>query len=753
MLKIKYVIIFVSIFFVSKALATVIDKIDVEGNQRVNKEYISSIIQINNKESYSSSKVELAVKKLYNTDVFSSVTYSFNNGILLFKVVENPIVNKVIFVGNSSLKKEALSQELLLTKNLTFSTRKLTADLKRIQDLYLKSGFLSTNVTYTFDKLDYNRINITFHIVEGKKSKIASIKFVGNKSYSSSKLKNNILTVESRWWRILNPNDVYDANRIAYDGELLRQFYRNNGYIDFSILSSYVTINRENKYNLIFNISEGDRFKFSDFKLNIKVERLSQYKNELEKLLKKPKNIWFSKNEVDRVVANLNKKLNSLGFNRSKVDSNIIPDDFSKTISVNFEITESKANVIESINITGNDRTYDSVIRRSLFVREGDVFNKDTINRSRVDVYNLGFFGDVNVTSYVGSAKDKTIIDIDVKEKPTGYISLGGGYSTYDGFLLQTTFSEPNMLGSGKGLDLSASLSQKELSLDATLSNPYLFDRKIFGSIRLFNTTTDYTSSSSYKLNRTGLSPTISYNLTDNLLQSFNYSIARTDIYNVNDSASVSIKESAGKKLSSIITHTLQYDKRDNVIYTTQGYLLNFTTNLSGLGGDVFYLRNNLTASYYYDLYKDIVLSFVGSVGYIGKIRSDVDILISDKFFLGGSSLRGFDWSGIGPRDETTGDALGGNTMFRFSAQIDLPIPAVENYGLLFHIFSDNGTVYNIDSFNENVVQSIKLRSTAGFGLSWRSPFGLISLDWAWPLYKQPEDKEQRFLLNFGARI
>lgn len=753
MLKIKYVIFFISIFFANNLIAAIINKVDIQGNERVNKDYIYSVIQIKDKDIYSSNNDELAIKQLYNTDRFSSVTSSFNNGILLFKVVENPTVEKVSFVGNSNLKESALNQELLLTKNLTFSTRKLTADLKRIQDLYLKSGFLSTTITYTFEKLDYNRINITFHIVEGKKSTISYIKFIGNKNYSSYKLKSKILTVESRWWRILNPNDVYDSNRIAYDGELLKQFYNNNGYIDFNILSSYVTINRNNEYNLIFNISEGDRFKFSDFMLNIKVDRLTQYKKELEELLKKPKQVWFSKPEVDRIVDSLNKKLNSLGFNMVKVDYNIVPDDFLKTVSVDFEITDSKVNVIESINITGNDRTYDSVIRRALFIREGDAFTRDTLNRSRVDVYNLGFFGDVNVNSYAGSASDKTVIDINVKEKPTGYISFGGGYSTYDGFLLQSTFSEPNMFGSGKGIDLSASVSQRELSFDATLSNPYLFDRRIFGAIRAFNTTTDYSSSSSYKLNRSGISPTISYNLTDNLLQSFNYSISRTDIFNVNSSASTSIKESAGKKLSSVITHTLQYDKRDNIIYTTKGYLINFTTSFAGLGGDIFYLRNTLTTSSYYDLYKDVVLSLVGSVGYIGKVTSDKNILIADKFFLGGSSLRGFDWSGIGPRDQETDDALGGNTMIRFSAQIDLPIPAVDNYGLLFHVFSDNGSVYNIDTFNKNIVKSMKFRSTLGFGLSWRSPFGLISLDWAWPISKQPEDKEQRFLLNFGTRI
>ncbi|MGV3278205.1 outer membrane protein assembly factor BamA [Rickettsiales bacterium LUAb2] len=730
-----------------------IKKIEIVGNERVDSDYIKSLIGIDENTEYNQYAVSEAVKNIYNTDRFTDIKTDFSNSILTFTLKENPIVNKVSFSGNKHLKDDVLSKELLLSSNLPYSIRKLNNDKKRISDLYNKAGYLSPVITTKIENLKYNRINVTFEVTEGKKSTIDKIIFMGNNNYSASKLKSVILTREDRWWLFFNPNYVYDSNRISYDGELLKQFYIDNGFVNFAVLSSYVNIDNDSGYKLTFNINEGDRYKFGSLKLDIQIKDLAGREADFLPLLNLDGNIWFSRTEVNTIVARLKQKLVTLGYNFNDVDTDIVPNDYFKTIDITFKLKQTSPNIVEKINITGNTRTYDNVIRRVLGLREGDPYSASAASDARTNVYNTGFFSNIDMKNQPGSTNDKTVVNLNVTEQSTAFVSLGGGYSTQNGFSIEGKYIDQNVMGTGNSFNLTASIAQKAINFDTSLTDPYLFDRNMFGSIGIFNTLNNYQDTSSYSIQQIGARGTIGYNLTKHLSQMFTYRISSNNIYNVASDAPYSISSSKGKKLSSIISHTLQYDRRDNVIYPTKGYLTNLVTDYSGVGGDVYYLRNTVTASWYQALYGNVVFSAVSSAGEINKVKNNVDILISDKFFLGGSYLRGFDWSGVGPRN-SNGDALGGNYMFRFSAQIDFPIPVVDNFGLLFHVFNDYGTVLDhLDDTQSNVIKSLNIRSSVGFGLSWRSPFGMIGLDWGWPINKQPGDRTERFLLNFGTRF
>lgn len=758
----RTLLLFLSIFFllllhpmkVWAVQSYYIKSLVVQGNNFVSTEFIKQASRITVPSLISPEQLDRAIKNLYNSDKFSQVKADITSGVLLLKVQENPIVENLVLEGNSQIKKENLLPLLLLGNHSIYSPRKLMLDVKTIRDQYLLRGYLQVMVSTKVVKLPHNRVNIVYNIDEHKKSYIADIIFLGNKSYSDSALTKVILSREHRWWKIFTTNDMYNASRIAYDRELLTQFYKRHGFFDFSILSSYVTLDKQNAFQLVFNLIEGTRYKYSSLTINTDLDDVKPYVKDLHKYLV-TEGQGFNQQDVDVTIANITTYLNKLGFRSVDIEPKMALNPLLKTISIEYFIKNAPKKIVGHINIIGNTKTYESVIRRALSIREGDLFMADTVASTKNEIYNLGYFGsNVNVIPRPGSSFDKVDLDINVKEDSTGYISLTGGYSTYEGFMLQTSFAESNLFGSGNGLKATISWSQMSTNFDILLYDPYFMERNIYTSINLFDTATDNTSTRFYKLNNLGTRLSLGYKLSDNLTETFSYNISQERIYGVSDDAPIFIKESSGSRISSIVTHSLQYDRRDNVIYTKKGYNLILDTDIAGLGGDVYYLRNTLHATAYQQIFKDIILSLDSTTGYIGKLRKDHPILVSDMFFLGGSDLRGFAYSGIGPRDEHSGGALGGNFTVRLSAQLDIPVPIVNNYGLIFHFFNDNGTVYNVDKVDTATLKSsMYIRSSVGFGLSWRSPFGLIALDWGWPVRKQPQDITQRFLLSFGTRI
>ena len=424
-------------------------------------------------------------------------------------------------------------------------------------------------------------------------------------------------------------------------------------------------------------------------------------------------------------------------------------------INVTYEIEEGPRVFVERIEITGNVRTIDRVIRREIELVEGDPFNASKLERSEARIRNLGFFERVNVETAQGSAPDRVVISIDVAEQSTGQLSVGAGFSSVDGPLGDVVLRERNLLGRGQDLRLRGTLSGRGSELDLSFTEPYFLERDLSAGFDLFRITRDNQDESSFDENALGFGLRAGYPLADRLRQTVRYRFEQREVENIASDASPFILEQEGTTTSSLIGHQIVYDQLDSRITPTDGYILRFSNDLSGLGGDVRYLRTRASADYFLPLFQDVILGVRGEVGYIFGI--DDDVRVTDRFFVGGGNFRGFQTAGVGPRDINE-DSLGGDVYGIGSIELTFPLGLPEELGLAGRTFTDFGTNTSVDndlfsSDPDRVLDSASLRLSAGVGVSWSSPFGPIRIDLAYPLLKEDFDQEENFRFSFGTRF
>ncbi len=744
---------FISILNTTFLYAAKIQSIVVVGEIRTNEDYIKSLLSFEVGDEYLEEFVAESVKRIYKTDLFMDVKVKFLLGKFEIEVVESPMINNIYFEGNKNIKQESLEKELIISKRVPFSKNKITLDVQRIIELYKRQGFLLVKVDVKMMKNEYNSVDIIFEVDEGKKSTIKYIEFMGNKFFSSYKLKKTILTTENRWWKFFGSNDTYDSERIAYDGEVLKNYYLEQGYPSFNVLSVNSEILRdESGFKVTYNIDEGVRYKYGSITFDVKVDRLKDYIDVMQKAITIKKGMWFKQSEFiyngDVLVNELNKK----GFLFIKVIPVPTFNQYTNNVDIKYVIQDEQRLFINKIIIAGNTRTIEKVLRREMRLVEGDSYDEQKINRTKNRIYSTGYFSSVDVSNVPSEEKDKVNVIIRVEEQSTGSISAGGGYSTLNGFTLEGAYSETNLFGTGKSLSVSAMLSQDSNNYQIVLGEPALFDRNLYGQVALFRTDNDNQEESSYSSTSQGMRMAFSYPLSEHIYQSVSYELSQRRLYDFDGTQSYYMTLEEGLRTSSIITHTINFNYKDNNYYPLAGYGITFTTSVAGIFGEIAYFKNELFAEYYYNIKEGIVFSLTGNLGVVEGLNGQT-VSIYDRFTLGGSMLRGFDWAGVGPRDISTGDSLGGKYLYRGTAQIDFPIPGVDNYGLLFHVFSDVGNVTGLDFTSENVVNYLAVRMSLGFGIAWRSPFGNISLDWAWPVVKYPYDVPRVFLINIGTRV
>ena len=760
-MKVLKIIIFVTLISIVslKSFAEQVQAIVISGNSRVVTDYIESLLSAEVSKDYSQDKLNSDLKILYGTELFENITGSFENGVINIRVTENPLVENIIFSGNSKLKEDVLLKEIISKKRSTFSQNKLNLDIQRITDLYYKSGYFAASVNYEIIKKDYNRLDIEFRIQEGKKTVIDNIIFLGNKNFAKGDLESQMLTKEAKWYRFFNAGDVYDINRILYDGELLRQFYLENGYPNFSVLSNFSELSLQNGFTITYVLEEGERYKFGDISLSVKLLDLLPYEEEILKevdLLNKED--WFKNSLLQKQVFKIKDKINALGYQFISVDPQMIFNDVSKRVDIVFVIQEQDRLFIDQINIKGNQRTKDYVIRRELKFAEQDAYDTDRVSVAQRNLYRTGYFSSVNISDTMSEEIGKINLDINVEEVSTGSISVGGGFSTVDKLQFEAGYTESNLFGTGNYFGINLNLSQNTKVYNISLSNPYFLGRELYASGSVYRRDTganNLSNNTLYKNLEQGISTSIGYRLTDNVSQRWGYSLFYRNIYEVDDKVSSSIKEIAGTSFVSVFSHTLSYNTTDNPVFVTKGLDVSLTTEYAGLFGDSNYVKNTFKGVWYYSLFENVVFSALGSVGAIEGLNGD-KVKIIDKYNLGGPTLRGFkmgvNYGGIGPIDLETQEALGGKYMFRGSFQIETPMPGVKQYGLLVYAFSDFGTVTDF-SKDPRILDTQTIRVSAGVGLSWRSPAGVISLDLGYPIKKDPNDTTERIFLNFGTKI
>ena len=751
--KILSLLFFIFIFSINFVYAQnsndIISDIKIEGNQRVELDTIYSYLKVSKGENFDIDKLNNSLKNLYSTGFFSDVNIMRDNSIVIIKVVENPIINRVVFEGNNEIENDVLASEVSLKSRNLFTRTKIQEDVQRILSLYRNEGSLSTTVKPNIISLDQNRVDIVFEINEGENTVINSITFNGNKNFSDRRLRDTIITRQTRWYSILSSNDKYDPQQIQVDENLLRKFYKDNGYADVSIEPAVAQLDREKDgFNIIFSIDEGKKYVYGDIEIS---SNISEIDIDIIKIgLKIEEGDVYSAGKIENTIKIINKLVIEQGFPFTETFPEVDRVENTNNLSVLFRINQADKKYVDRIIIRGNERTLDKVIRRNIRLAEGDAYVSSLLARSKTLITNLGFFAKVDLTENSTAKQGTTDIIVDVQETSTGELSFGGGYSSQVGGLLNIGVSERNFMGKGQRISLVSKFSEREADYTFSFSEPYFLNRDLYASTNLYNNKIDY-KESSYELSRQGFNLSGNFTLDEFIRQSLRYSLEVRDL-NPRSGASASIISEKGETVLSELSTSINIDTTDNRNMPTEGYSLAIASSFAGLGGDKEFLRINNNANYYKSFNDESIILDVGyDAGVI--IGLDQDILISDRYFLGGNSFRGFDQSGLGPRDSNNSDSLGGNLFYTGSIKASFGIGLPPELGVKGNWFATAGSLTGIDKSSVSYNDDASIRLSSGVGISWNSPFGPISIIFSQAILKEDYDRTESVSFGIGQKF
>ncbi|MBT4428811.1 MAG: outer membrane protein assembly factor BamA [Rhodospirillaceae bacterium] len=729
---------------------SVINEVLVEGNERIEADTVRSYLSTAVGDVFDAREINDSLKGLFATGLFADVTIRREGQALIVRVVENPIINRVAFEGNQRIDDEALEAETQLRARVVYTRTRVQSDVQRLIEVYRRSGRFAAQIEPKVIQLAQNRVDLVFEIDEGPLTGVRRISFVGNKRFDDGYLRDEIQTRESAWWRILTSDDTYDPDRLTFDRELLRKFYLSRGYADFRVISAVAELTRDRKdFYVTFTIEEGERYRFGNLSINSKLRDLNAAS--LLPALTTTSDDWYDADEVEDSIQALTDSVGNLGYAFVDIRPRIKRDREQRLIDVTYEIDEGPRVYVQRIDIIGNVRTLDKVIRREFRLVEGDAFNAAKIRRSRQNIRNLGLFEEVRIDSEQGEQPDQSILTVAVAEKSTGELSFGAGISTLDGFLGDVSIRERNLLGRGQDLRLGLTFSTRRQEIDLNFTEPYFLDRDIAAGFDVFRKNVDFQDESSFDQDTLGSSLRANYTVAEDLRHGVVYTLRQDKISNVDDDASRIVKDQEGTSTTSSLGHTLTLDKRDSRIKPTEGFMIQFGQEGAGLGGDVHYLKHTLTYTYHWPFWSNLIANASLKEGYIVGLGEDVRI--NDRFFLGGSNLRGFVPGGVGPRDRNTGDSLGGNMFYAATAEVTVPLNLTKDLDVDGALFADVGALSDIDDTGSDVLDSGKPRASIGVGVSYASPFGPIRIDYARAVKKESFDETENFRFSFGARF
>ena len=725
--------------------------IRVEGEQRVDPATVRSYLTVVEGDPFDPAALDRSLKALFETGLFEDVALERAGDALVVRVQENPIINRIAFEGNLRIEDEELEREIDLRPRVVYTPARVQSAVSRILEIYRRSGRYAATVEPKIIELEQNRVDLVFEIQEGPLTTVKSISFVGNEAFSDSRLRGEIETVESRFWRVLTTSDTYDPDRLAFDQELLRRFYSSQGFADFEVVSAIAELTPEGDgFFITFTVDEGPRYRFGEIRVESSIPDLDT--EALAALVETETGAVYNAEEIEATITAMTERLGQLGYAFVEIQPQLARDRAERTIGVTYRVEEGPRVYVERIEITGNVRTLDRVIRRELLLAEGDAFNSALLRESERRVRRLGFFQEVNVATRQGGAPDRIVVEVEVSERSTGELSFGAGFSTTDGPLAAVNLSERNLLGTGREVRAELALSGRRQDIDVSYTEPYAFGYEIDAGFDVFNTQTDFQDESSFDEDSLGLVLRASYPLTRDLQHSVRYTIRRDEISNVDDDASVFIQEEEGDAVTSALGQTFTIDTRDSRLVPTSGYAFRLDQEIAGLGGDRAFLSHELSTAYFQPIYEeDVVLRLGLEAGYVFGVGEDVTL--ANRFFVGGNNFRGFSVSGIGPRDRDTDDALGGNAYYVGSAEVRFPLGLPEELRIFGRSFVDAGTLTQIDVSGPSLVDSGDLRLSAGVGVTWLSPFGPLALDFGQAILKDDVDETEVFRFSFGTRF
>ena len=729
----------------------VINAIRIDGNQRIEAETVKSYLFIAVGDPFDPGLINKSLKSLFASGLFGDVNLVREGNTLVIRIDENPIINRIAFENNDRIKDEALANEIELRSRVVFTRTKVQNDVARIVEIYRRSGRFAATVDAKIIELPQNRVDLVFEIDEGPETEIKRINFIGNRRFSDGDLRDIILTKETSLLNFFSSNDTYDPDRLTFDRDLLRTFYLSEGYADFRVVSAVAELTRDRTgFFITFALDEGKRYRFGKITIDSQLRDLSIV--ELFDNVTSIEDDWYDANDIEDTIQALTDAVGNLGFAFVDIRPRTERDREKLIIDLTYEIAEGPRVFVERINITGNVRTLDEVIRREFRLVEGDAFNTAKYRRSKQRIQRLGFFESVEVTQKEGSAPDKSIIEVEVAETSTGQLTIGAGISSSDGPLANVSINERNLLGRGQTLRLSFLLSSRRQQIDLGFTEPYFLGRELSAGVDLFIRNTDLTDQDTFDEDSKGGVLRFGYALTENIKHSVRYRVQRSTLGNFNDDVSPLIRQDSGARFTSAIGHTISYDTRNSIFNPTDGFVVRLDQDVAGLGGDAKYFRNRISSEYHYPITDYFTGTLRGSVGHIVGLLGK-DVRIDERFFIGGQSFRGFATAGIGPRDVRTRDALGGNTFATSTAEISFPIGLVTAVDFRGRFFTDIGTLTNVDVNGPDLVDGAELRASIGVGISYGSPLGPILIDLGFPILKQDFDDTETIRFSFGARF
>ena len=827
--------------------APVILGIVVRGNQRIEAETVGSYLPLQAGMPAEEELLDLSLKTLFRTGLFSDVKLEMQpNNILLIQVAENPIVNRVIFEGNRRVKDDKITEEIQLAPRTVYTRAKVQADVQKIIELYRAKGRFATIVTPKVTPLEQNRIDVIFEVDEGPKTGIAKVNFIGNDVYTDNELRGVILTKESRWWRFFTSYDNYDPDRLEYERQLLREHYGQNGYADFSVVSAVAELTPDRKdFFITFTVDEGPKYTIGEVRVKTTLAKLNG--DVLTNFLPMRSGQVFDSEQIETATESLTFATGAAGYAFVDINPRLTRHAESNTIDLTFEVNEGPRVYVDRINIKGNTRTLDKVIRREVRIAEGDAFNRVLVDRSRARVRSLGYFKEVEIEEKPGSAPDRTELDVTVEEQSTGSLSVGVGISSTENFIVDLSVEERNLMGRGQYLRFRVQASSRTRQVDIRFTQPYFLDRNLAAGGSLFNQRTDFRESG-FVRDRVGLGLNAGFQVSEYGRGGINYLLTR-DSVTIDSVAAQTIAagidpitilrpgltsadftstattitnpatmmdedfliissnicnflvqsltptcESRGTFLTSLVGLSLSFDKRNDPINPSRGWRAGASVSVAGLGGDVNYYQTEVNAAIYRPLIGKFVAALKGRAGYIDGYGGD-NVRLSDRFFEGASSFRGFEVAGVGPRyisgtainpaqpelgmnprRDQSGNLLGqsiGAKMYAIgTAEILLPLPLPAEYGIKAALFSDFGTVGTVDGSTKllnndprffldtdgdgmgdlaPIQDDLSLRVTAGVTVSWDSPFGPVRFDFAEILIKEEYDRTEGFRFSAGT--
>jgi outer membrane protein insertion porin family len=727
-----------------------IQEIEVQGNQRIEAATVRSYLAVGPGDPFDPVELDRSLKNLFATGLFDDVSLRREGDRLIVAVVENPIINRIAFEGNRRLDDETLESELQLRPRVVYTRSRVQNAVSRILELYRRNGRFAATVEPKVIELPQNRVDLVFEINEGPLTKVARIVFIGNKAIDDDDLRSVIQTKEAAWYRFLSSDDTYDPDRVAFDQELLRRFYLARGYADFNVRSAIAELTPDGeRFVVTFTVEEGERYDFGKIDIESKIPDLEP--EQLRELLKTKQGDVYNADQIEDSITAVTDEIGELGYAFAQVEPVPNKHEAEHTIDLTYAINQGSRVYIERIDIVGNVRTLDEVIRREFRVSEGDAFNTALLRRSRQRIENLGFFEKVEINTLPGSSPDKTRIEVNVSERSTGELSFGAGYSTSDGPLGDIRLSERNFLGRGQSIQGNFTISGRTQEIDLSFTDPYFLDREVAAGFDLFRRSTNFQSEGSFDQRTTGGTLRANYPLTERWRHGLRLTVREDVIHNVDNDASQFIQDEEGNALTVLLGQDLTYDTRDARFLPNDGYIVTLSQDVADFGADTQFLRFEGRGSYYYPFYPDWVLNVAGRVGYILGLGEDVRLF--DRFFLGGATFRGFKFAGVGPRDTSTGDALGGNLLYTGTLEQRFPLGLPEELRIFGRAFVEAGSLVHPDDSGPTVFDSNALRASAGGGLSWLSPLGPISVDLAHAFLKEDEDETELFRISFGTRF